>query len=201
MTLRSGKLLLAAAAVGLIAGCHWHEGSKPAPATNPSAANIPSTETGQAAASNNPATFKSKGVQITYPGDWQPKKNPDFELMLIARGSTGDEPRITLDVPDLPPHLPFMIQMSRIEHDYLDDLKKSHSDLKMDEDSDVSSKVTIAKLVRSHWMEQSKQHDDVVLLMIHASAVYILDLRTDEPRMKTTRSVFDSMRQSIQWLK
>ena len=113
----------------------------------------------------------------------------------------GDEPRITLDVPDLPPHLPFMIQMSRIEHDYMDDLKKNHTDLKVDENSDASSRQAISKLIRSHWMQEKTQHDDVALLMIHASGVYILDLRTADPQLNTARGTFDSIRQSIQWLK
>jgi len=196
MTLRIGKALLAAAGVALLMGCHWHQPVK----TKPVASN-PATDSSQAAASNNPATFQSKGIRLTYPRDWLPKKSPDYELMLLARGAGGDEPRITLDVPDLPPHLPFMIQMSRIEHDYLDDLKKSHPDLKVDEDTDASSKQTISRLIRSHYTQDNKPHDDVVLLMIHASGVYILDLRTDEPRINATRGVFDSIRQSIQWLK
>jgi len=197
MTLRLGKVLVAAVAVGLFIGCHWHQPAKQSPATSP-------TSDGQAAASKTSTAwskFESKGIRIKYPGDWRPKKNPDYELMLITRTSNNDEPRITLDVPDLPPHLPFMIQMSRIEHDYLDDLKKDHPDVKVDENTDPGMSNTTSKLIRSHWLQDGKPHDDVVLLMIHASAVFILDLRTDEPRMKATRGVFDSMRQSIQWLK
>ena len=42
-----------------------------------------------------------------------------FVARLLPAGAQSDEPRITLDVPELPPHLPWMIQMNRIEHDYI----------------------------------------------------------------------------------
>lgn len=119
--------------------------------------------------------------------------------MLVPAGATTDEPQITLDVPDLPPHMPWMIQMSRIEHDYLADLKKSHPDLKLQDATDAHVPGATARLVRSNWHQDKTEHDDVVLLMIHASAVYILDARTDAPHLPSTRAAFDSIDASIKW--
>lgn len=142
-----------------------------------------------------------KGIKIKYPADWQPKKSADYELMLLPTGGQGETWRVTLDIPDLPPHLPFMIQMTRVQHDYLQDLKKEHPDLKVNEEKDVSVPEGKARLVCSTWHEGKLQHDDTVLLIIHASAVFILDAQCGEDHLPATRGCFDSIESSIQWTK
>jgi hypothetical protein len=84
----------------------------------------PTASSEAASAPGKPTEWGEKGVRLKYPSDWRPKRSPDYELMLIPPGAAGDDRRITVDIPDLPPHLPWMIQMSRIEHDYVQDLKK-----------------------------------------------------------------------------
>ena len=192
-------------------GCHPHARPPADDPLSPAAAAGPTTSASTAnghsaadrAADSRPASnvFDAKGVRLTYPADWHPKKNPDFELMLLPAGARTDEPRITLDVPELPPHLPWMIQMNRIEHDYVADLKKAHADLKVDEASDVKIPNTVARLVRCSWRQNDQPHDDVALLMIHANAVYILDARADQPQMQKARDAFDAIRASMQWTK
>ncbi|HSU66095.1 MAG TPA: hypothetical protein VLJ39_04455 [Tepidisphaeraceae bacterium] len=140
-------------------------------------------------------------MKLQYPSDWHPNKHPEYELMLLPAGATNNDRRVTVDIPDLPPHLPFMIQMKRVEHDYLEDLKKEHPDLQTKEDADAKLPECTAKLVRSVWHQGKQQYDDVALLMIHASSVYILDARTDEDHLAPTRAAFDSIRESIVWTK
>jgi hypothetical protein len=140
-------------------------------------------------------------VRLTYPAGWQPKKNPDYELMLIPTGAASDDPCITFDIPDLPPHMPWMIQMNRIEHDYLADLKKTHPDLKLEDANDTPVPNSTARLLRSTWHQGTIVHDDVALLIIHASAVYILDARADAQHLSQTRTAFDSIESSLTWTK
>jgi hypothetical protein len=142
----------------------------------------------------------AKGVKIKYPADWKPKRSPDYELMLLHAGATKED-RITVDIPDLPPHLPFMIRMSRIEHDYFEDLKKEHPDLQQKKASDISLPDAQARLVESTWHANKQAYDDVVLLVIHASNVYIFDAQADDADLTATRAAFDSIKASIQWTK
>lgn len=198
--MRRDALRQALLMMGIVfAGCHTDEPRRLAAAP----ADQASVRTTAPAAHGTAVVWENsgKGVRLTYPSDWKPRKNPDYELTLIPIGAGGDERRITLDVPDLPPHLPWMIQMNRIEHDYLQDLKKAHPDLKLQDDTEAKVPNSIARLVRSNWHEGDLQHDDVVLLIIHASAVYILDARTDHARLSDTRRTFDSVRSSLQWTK
>ena len=103
----------------------------------------------------------AKGIKLKYPADWQPKKNPDYELMLLPAGASKDDRRITVDIPDLPPHLPFMIQMGRVEHDYVQDLKKDHPDLQVQDSVAVKMPESTAKLVRSQWHQNGTVYHDV----------------------------------------
>ena len=159
------------------------------------------------AAQTRPAsrTWEARGVRVTVPAGWEEKKNPDYELYLILAGAapspSDEDVRITFDVPDLPPHLPWMIQMSRVERDYEADLKKEHPDLKVEEASDVKIPETIARLVRATWHQSGILHQDMALLMIHASGVYILDARAAEKQMPETKAAFEAMCASIVWKK
>ena len=142
----------------------------------------------------------SKGIKLKYPSDWKPKKDPDFELALCPAETKKDD-RITVDIPDLPPHLPFMIKMTRVEHDYLADLKKAHPDLQTKKASDINLPDSQARLIESTWHTNKQAYDDVALLVIHASNVYIFDAQTDDADLTATRAAFDSIKASIQWTK
>lgn len=157
------------------------------------------------AAASQPASSQwrqtAKGVELQIPAGWQPRKNPDFELMLVPRTQSADPAQITFDIPDLPPHLPWMIQMTRIEHDYLADLKKKHPDLKRQEAGNATVSSATARLIHSIWHEDGKAYDDIVLLMIHANGVYILDAQTDNAHLPAARRAFDQIRASLKWSK
>lgn len=142
-----------------------------------------------------------KGIKLHYPADWQSRKNPDYELMLLPPGASKDDRRITVDIPDLPPHLPFMIQMGRVEHDYVQDLKKDHPDLQVQDSVRANVPESNAKLIRSFWHQNGTTYHDTVLLIIHASAVYILDAQSKESDLPPTRAAFDAIRGSIVWTK
>jgi len=159
------------------------------------------------AAESRPAShvWEARGVRVTVPAGWQEKKNPDYELYLVPVGgapsSSDDDARITFDVPDLPPHLPWMLQMSRIEHDYEADLKKTHPDLKVDAAGDSKVPDAIARLVKSSWHQNGVRHEDVALLMVHANGVYILGMRAGERRSAEVNAAFEGVRGSMQWVK
>ena len=143
----------------------------------------------------------AKGVKVKYPADWQPRNNPDYELMLIPVGAAGGERRITIDVPDLPPHFAFMIQMGRVERGYIEDLKKDHPDVQINEAIDAHLPECKARLIRSTWHQKNQAFDDVALLMIHAGDVYILDAQTEEATLPATQTAFDLIESSIVWTK
>ncbi len=193
-------------ALGVLAACQTR---REAPPTETSAKTESAAHPAAPVANPAPArpashVWEARGVRVTVPTGWQEKKNPDYELYLLpvtAPPSSDEDARVTFDVPDLPPHLPWMIQMSRIEHDYEADLKKTHPDLKVDEAGDAKIPDATARLVKSSWRKDGIRHQDVALLMIHASGVYILGARSTENRASEVNAAFESVRESMQWTK
>ena len=195
----------------LLGGCQDRESQGPAspvsshaawPATR---ATSPAPPAGPPAASRQALQIwenRAKGIRLEYPVDWQPRNDSDYDLMLAPAGSTGSRSRrITLDIPDLPPHLPFMIQMDRIQHDYLQDLRKRHADVKLLDARDVQVSEALARLVHSTWQQDRELHHDMVLFLIHASAVFILDAQTDADGLRASQAAFNAVRASLSWMK
>lgn len=197
-----GALVVGALFVGsLIADLHWHERAAKA-ATH---GQVLSAANRAAPPASAPASVlwdkTSKGIKLHYPADWHPKSNPEYELMLLPPGESKGDQRITVDIPDLPPHLPFMIQMSRVEHDYVQDLRKEHPDLKVQQSVGGGVADSTSKLLHSVWHQNGTTYHDRVVLIIHASAVYIVDAQTPETQLDPTVNAFNSIRGSIVWTK
>jgi hypothetical protein len=186
---------------GMLAGsCGSRSGGRPADAPDPATAPVIS-QPANADAPPKVTEWTDKGVRLKYPADWHAKKNPDFELMLLPPGATSDDRHITVDIPDLPPHLPWMIQMNRIEHDYVQDLRKHHPDLKEESAADAKVPNSKSRLVRSTWHQNGKTFNDDALLIIHSDGVYILDAQTDADHLTPVRAAFDTIQSSLQWTK
>ena len=179
-------------------GCQARPPQKPAAQTPTT---MPSQTAAAATSRTAPVSWEKRGIRLTYPPPWDVRQSSDYGLMLVPVGASADEPRSTVDIPALPPHMPWMIQINRMEQDYLADLKKSHPDMKLIDATDLNLPNTTARLVRTSWHQSDVVHDDVALLMIHANAVYILDARADEKHLASTRKTFDSIEASIQWSK
>ena len=200
------SLTAGCAICGMLAGsCGSRSGTRPADAPDPATApTISEATNARAAPADAPpklTEWANKGVRLKYPADWRAKKDPDYELMLLPPGANSDDRHISVDIPDLPPHLPWMIQMNRIEHDYVQDLRKKHPDLKEESAADAKVPNSKSRLVRSSWHQNGKTFNDDALLIIHSDGVYILDAQADADHLRPTRAVFDTIQSSLQWTK
>ena len=87
------------------------------PASGPAAIVIAPTTS----PSTQPIAFVStaKGVGLEYPPDWKPIPSSDYMLLLVpVGGSSSNERSISLDVPDLPLHVPGMIPINSVVNGY-----------------------------------------------------------------------------------
>ena len=143
-------------------------------------AGTPALGTPLAAFTPSEQTFENAkaGVRLTYSSEWREKKSPDDLLMLVP--VSGPENRtITLDVPDVPKHLPGAMALPLIQNGYIDDLRKHHAGLKVRESQNVTLASCNGRLVRSAWTQDGNEYTDVALLIVHAERVYILSLDSD----------------------
>jgi hypothetical protein len=138
------------------------------------------------------------GIKLTYPAGWTPKPDKDYELFLIPTGATTDDCSLSLDIPDLPPHVPGMIPLKLVKNGYLDDLRKAHPNLQSREESPTIPGAH-AVLVTSTWQSGGKRSSETALLMTHGDHVYILRANTASTPDPATRAALDSLAHSIQW--
>src|SRR5687768_2920171 len=79
--------------------------------------------------------FAGPGVRLSYPPAWTAVPSDDFVLRLVPAGAADDaaSPSVSLDVPKLPPHIPGLIPLGSVVRGYVNDLKKNHPDVTVDE--------------------------------------------------------------------
>jgi len=169
------------------------------PTTRPNAtAAVPSTSP-PAAVKILAFDDKKGGSRLEFPDDWKPTPDPDDALQLTpSRGGTAT---ITYSVPNLPPHLPWMIKLDKIESGYVDDLKKSHADLKIEQAVDHPIPGGKGRIVQIGWKQAGHRHTNLALLMVHGNGVYILSADADAADWAGTQRAFKLIMRSIQWTK
>ena len=147
---------------------------------------------------NRAAHFK-----LQYPADWVSQTDPDYVLVLAPPGtSDGDKNnRVTVDVPDLPPHLPGMITIGKVKSGYLDDLRKRLKNMKVTEDSQQSIPKAKAERVVVTGKENGQDRTIPALLMIHSERVYIIRADTETKNAPQAKAVWEEMISTLQWTK
>lgn len=180
-----GLAILAAAAIGCAAVTGSAKAPTSAPATAPATA--PSAQ-----------SFQDPGglVRVQYPGEWKPQRDPDYALELTAGPET-----FTLDIPDLPPHIPGMIPLSLVVNGYIDDLKKSHPGVKTDEETSPAISKARARRLHSAWSEKNGLEAEVTTLIVHGDHVFIFRIVCPADQLAADRIGYNGIVGSLRWLK
>jgi hypothetical protein len=174
----------------------------------------PSADTAAARAASQPAATRPSstqavggtfdgtkwGIRLDYPVGWVVKPNQDYVLLLIPTGAAGEERSLSLDVPDLPPHVPGMIPLTLVKNGYLDDLKKTHGSLQTREEA-VSISGARATRVTSTWQQNGKMFCEIAVIMTHGDRVFIVRANCDAAGQETMRGPLESIIHSIRWKK
>jgi hypothetical protein len=189
-------------------GCHG-KAAKPAgvmPPDQPSSRPV-GTPTAAATTHASVVTYDGSqwGILLDYCSAWTPKPNKDYVLYLLPGGAAAaDDQRrsLSLDIPDLPPHIPGMIPLRFVKSGYVDDLRKQHPDMQTREQSPPPQVPhASAALVTSTWPGPAAavQMTEIALILVHGDHVYILRANYDAPGEAETRRAFEAMRASVRW--
>jgi hypothetical protein len=139
------------------------------------------------------------GLRLDIPSGWTPQASNDYALLLIPAGAKTADVSITLDVPDLPPHLPGLIPIGAVKSGYLDDLRKQVGPLDTQDQTPPAIPGAKARLVRSTWQANGKQQSQTALLMTHDDRVYILRATADSAHRPRVESALQKIIQSLTW--
>jgi hypothetical protein len=173
------------------------QNSPPAEAA-PAAAAVP------AAAAEDPAAHSFSnpklGIALALPNGWAKKDSKDYELLLVPDGKGPEGAELSLDVPDLPAHVPGMIPIGMVKNGYVDDLKKSHGQVQIQEES---PKIEGAKARKVHatWKKDGKEYQETALLLVHGDRVYILRSDSTVDDEAAIKGAYDELVKSIKWVK
>jgi hypothetical protein len=222
-------LAIALVAVIAGAGCRRHaekvsDPPNPSPATLPVATTVPVVAMAQAPAvrgvDTSSRTFANAagGVRLTYPPGWQPTPSDDFILMLRpvdesagarldgnseSRGATTlpwGERFISLDMPDLPPHVPGFLPLNMVRDGYVDDVRKfAHGAMVQNLSPPTVPPGAKGALVRISWPRSSPAYVETALVMTRSDHVYILRARSRAADEPATRAAFDQIVQSLRF--
>ena len=150
-------------------------------------------------------SFSKLKIRLAFPAVWIPRESKEYELLLLPSKKAvmnSTFPMISLDIPDLPPHIPGMIPIGLVKNGYLDDLKKELGKV-VPVTLEDSPKIPGAqgRMLRSTWNGiDGHRMADTALVLIHADHVYILRARFEaEDRM--TPQAFEEILKSIEWWK
>ena len=163
----------------------------PAPAKPAPPASQPATQP-----STTSFTDPNSILQVSYPSDWKVKKDPDYVLWI----ESGDRV-FTIDVPDLPPHIPGMIPLNLVVSGFIDDVKKQHPDVRTVENAPAVVKNAKGRQIRMTWSKDKTMYSESALLVIHADHVFILRLLTPADDYAASKPVSDAIVASTHWLK
>ena len=156
------------------------------------------------AASTQPTAFVStaKGVRLEYPAGWKPVPSSDYILLLVpVGGSSSGDRSISLDVPDLPLHVPGMIPIGSVVDGYLDDLKKQHAGLHIEPPTSYTVPAAKARRVRSTWTANGRSFVEQAQIMVHGDRVYILRADDDAGSLPETFHAFSQIADSLHFTK
>jgi hypothetical protein len=137
------------------------------------------------------------------PAGWEGHPSEDYVLLIHPASVAGPgTPTISLDVPDLPFHIPGMIPIGSVRSGYLDDLRKQVGQMTVEDLPPPDVGGATARLVRSTWHPGADRTvRETALLMVHGDRVYILRGRADEAREGAMRAAFDEVVRSVRWVK
>ena len=153
------------------------------------------------AAAGTPIVRPDLGVQLVQPAGWVAQPSSDFVLLIRPAGSSEMLPAISLDVPELPFHIPGLIPMGAVRSGYLDDLRKQVGAITVEDLPPPDADGATGRLVRSTWQAGGQAVRETALLLVHDDRVYILRARAGEADEARVRGAFDEIVRSMRWVK
>jgi hypothetical protein len=144
--------------------------------------------------------FSGPGVQLSYGGDWHATDHAEYALVIVPEGAgKSSDVSVTVEVPDLPPHIPGMIPLGRVVKGSIDDIKKEHADAHVEAPTTTKVAGTNARRVVTTWSADGKELAEDAVLTVHGDHVYIFRANADQPNRDRASHELDQLLESVRW--
>lgn len=185
---------LATSAITLAAGCCARS---PLPQPEVTASSFPATSRSASTSFTHSAT----GLTMRYPTEWVRRTSKEYALWITSENSASPGMTISLEVPELPPHLPGWIPIGLVQKGYLDDMRESHPEVKVATLSTESVDGATARFLRSDWGAGNETQTEFAWLLVHADHVLILRGISSAGQAENVRRQLEEMVRTIRWSK
>jgi hypothetical protein len=134
-------------------------------------------------------------------GWWDVDKGGDYAYAAVTDGSSGgkNQPTISIQVPQLPPHIPGFLPLGAVADGYVQDLKKRYPDQKVVEKSMIKVDGSDARRIVSSFQNNGKPSRELAVLTVHGDHVYAITGNCDAPAFDKTKTAFDLLVESFRW--
>ena len=188
-------LLGSASGCGRTAGVHGADGPASGPTTTQADGGGPPS-TGPA--TQTFAEAKS-GTRLTHPADWVVRPSTDFALRLSPAGVDPSDAALTLDVPDLPAHVPGWIPIGLVRNGYADDVREAHPGATVADLPPPTVNGANVRLVKAAWADSRGPVSELTLVVVHGDHVVLLRGTARPPQADAMRQTFDAVVRSLRW--
>ncbi len=142
------------------------------------------------------------GIRLVYPAAWSATDSNEFILLLVPKnwkpGSSGQS--ISLDIPKLPSHVPGLIPIGLVVNGYIDDLKKLHRGVKVEEPAAMKVAGVNARRVVATWQEGDQSRVEEAVLTVHGDRVYIFRGTSTVSDQVSVQQLLADMLKSVGWI-
>jgi hypothetical protein len=202
MLQRPGAVLLAlAAALALFAGCASRQQPGPDGVTRREDRHPAGPTSGPATVPAGQATFvePKTGTRVEYPATWDRRPSTAYALLVTPRGADPSDAALSLDVPDLPPHVPGWIPIGLVRNGYADDIRSAHADARVTDLPPPAVPGASVRLVRAEWADARGPADELALIVVRGDHVMIVRGTSRPPHDAAKREAFDRAVASLAW--
>jgi hypothetical protein len=139
------------------------------------------------------------GVQVEYPPGWERHPSAEFALLIAPPGVSPADAQVSLDIPDLPPHIPGLIPLGMVRNGYADDVKKAHPGAEVADLPARSIAGAKARETLATWGDGGTAYTERALIVVRGDNVYIVRGTSRSDLEQPTRAGFEAVAGSLAW--
>ena len=143
---------------------------------------------------------KRASVEFEYPASWHPEKDVTVVTLVPDGQKKGQPTAVAVDMPDLPPHIPFLIPIGLVDAGFVNSLKSRYQDGTIDENVEKSFPDSAAREVKASGKMDDQEVKVLAMLIVHGDHVYLIESVSDLAHLPATQAAYDAIVASWKWL-
>jgi len=143
---------------------------------------------------------RTANIRFSYPASWHPVKGDATVTLVPVEESSVRDHWLTVDDPDLPPHIPGFIPLGAVEAGFVNDLRKRYKDLHETSSAACELDGASARRIVANGTGKTGAVSVNAIVCVRGDSVYVIDAESDATGEKIVRQAFDQVFASFRWI-